>query len=101
MQAAAVGLVGDGLTLIGGFLLGLDALRKGADFKEVQSLIRAGHDPRLAKIRLVLNGVELSSESGAEKAVIRGSAWRAIWGCAALFLGFAVAACSRIMEIKW
>jgi hypothetical protein len=99
MQAAIVGLAGDTLTLGGGLLLALDAIRKEKDFDEIKELAKTVKDPRLARLRLVMEGVELSSESGPEKAILRRSAWRAKWGCILLLIGFAVLVASRLIEI--
>jgi len=99
MQTAVVGLIGDVLTLAGGLLLAHDAVGKEKDFEKIRNIAKVIQEPRLAKIRFVMEGVEISDESNVEKAFIRRSARTAKWGCFILVLGFALLVVSRVIEM--
>jgi hypothetical protein len=99
MQAALVGLIGDTFTLAGGLLLALDAVAKEKDFEKIRKIAKTVKEPRLAQIRFVMEGVEISDGSQVEKAFIRRSARIAKWGCFILVIGFALLVVSRLAEI--
>jgi len=96
-----IGLFGDGLTFIGGFLLALDAVQKGKEFDKIRKIASTVREPRLARLRFVLEGIEISAttdESEVERAFIQRSVRKAKWGCVILAIGFLCLLTVRLIE---
>src|SRR5437879_5319298 len=98
-----IGLFGDALTFAGGLLLAWDAVQKGKEFDKIRRIAKTVREPRLARLRFVLEGIEISpaDESDVERAFIHRSVRKAKWGCVALACGFLCLLAARIVELSW
>ena len=96
-----IGLPGDALTFIGGALLAWDAVQKGKEFDKIRKIAKTVKEPRLARLRFVLEGIEISTvdESDIERAFIQRSVRKAKWGCGVLAAGFLCLLIARIIEL--
>jgi hypothetical protein len=95
--AAAIGLVGDALTFVGGFVLAKDAFDAAKTHSTKQREKEGFKD--LSGIGITLAGVRIQGESDVDLAYFRESAHRAKWGVGIMTLGFFFQIVARIVEM--
>jgi hypothetical protein len=99
MNAGTVmGFVGDTLTCVGGILLAWDAIHGEREFRRIRKIAQAIEEKSLARIHVVLEGVQISAESDVERAFIRRSARKALIGSILLAIGFVFLFVARVLE---
>jgi hypothetical protein len=95
-SATILGFAGDGLTFVGGLVLGIDAIWRESEFRKKKDWVETIHE--FKNVQLTRQGVRLLGESSVELVFIRLSVWRSIWGTAIVTLGFLALLGSRILE---
>jgi hypothetical protein len=95
-----IGVGGDVATFVGGLVLAFDALNREKEFGRIRTVtgtaLRTG---ALARLKIDLNGVILTDEDDIERAFIRQSARKAIWGCGFLAVGFLLLLSAHLIEL--
>lgn len=99
LWAPGLGLVGDLLTFVGGFVLAWDAAREEAHFKRLRRWAEAFNSPQLVQLEVELGGIRIKNERDVELSFIRRSAKRAAIGAGILVFGFGLLLASRALEI--
>jgi hypothetical protein len=94
-----LGLVGDLLTFVGGFILAWDAAREEAHFRRLRGWAETFSSPQLVQLEVELGGIRIKSERDVELSFIRRSAKHAALGAGVLVLGFGLLLASRAVEI--
>jgi len=97
-----IGLFGDVLTFAGAVVLAFDAIQKGREFDRIRKIAKAIKEPRLARLRFVMEGLEISPETAdasVERAFIQRSVSKAKWGCIMLAIGFLCLVTVRAVEL--
>ncbi|SRR6266446_2960357 len=92
-----LGLAGDSLTFVGGFILALDALLRQKEFRKRGDLGQTV--TALKGVRLVQDGIKLVNNDDVELVFIRQSVRRALVGATILTIGFVLLLSARIAEL--
>jgi hypothetical protein len=97
----SLGLVGDALTFLGGFILAWDAAREAKHFKEVRRTVETLSSQELVRLRVEIGGIVISNEKDVELSFILRSAKKAFIGAVILTIGFGFLLAARLLEISW
>ena len=93
-----IGVFGDSATFAGSYWLARDAIKREQEFTRIRNVIARRKLPSIADLKLDMEGIILSSDDDVERAFIRFSARRAIWGCVLLAIGFFALLLVRVIE---
>lgn len=93
-----LGLIGDIFNCAGGILLAWDAIHRERDFARIKSIAGTLQGKQFAKLRVVMEGIQIVDEADVECAFIRRSARKAVAGCILLVVGFSLQTAARIRE---
>ena len=99
MPGPIIGLLGDTLTFSGGLVLAWDAVQKENEFDKIKKIAATLSSPSMARLHVEMEGVLISDEADIERAFLRVSARKAVWGCRVLAAGFFLLILSRIFEL--
>lgn len=92
-----IGFFADTFTFSGAVILAVDAFIRERDFSRQKDLISMVKS--FARVRFVVEGIELIDENSTALVFIRQSARRALWGTIILAVGFIGQIVARVLAI--
>jgi hypothetical protein len=94
-----VGLLGDGITFTGAYILAKREAGEKDRTQEVLATVHAiEHFPELGRLKLEIDGIVIANKDDVEIAVAQRSSRQALWGKRILAIGFFFIFVARLLE---
>jgi hypothetical protein len=94
-----IGLLGDGLTFLGGAILALDAVNQEKEAQRIRKISRTIESPGFKRLLIEVDGATVKGEEDVEAVFLRRSAKIAKRGFIILNIGFLLLIASRLTEL--